>query len=252
MHCQSNTKLLGIDNASWRFGSWNGSTLSSVSTITFDSTYSSNLRVYKPDTTTDKWYAAFINTSNQLVIGSYSISGSTITRDYLKVVINSGAGVTIGDIIGSGSTGLVLGYENDSKGYVATFSADSSTREITGVGSVVTHNLSNEAPIPWGVNSTNKFATAYSSSSNLINTRVLTVNAYATSALNWLGVAQTSGTAGQSVNIVMDGIAAGFSGLTTGEKYYYDTSTFDASVTTTVTDYLIGTATSATEIKLNA
>jgi hypothetical protein len=50
----------------------------------------------------------------------------------------------------------------------------------------------------------------------------------------------------------MDGIAAGFSGLTTGEKYYYDTSTFDASVTTTVTDYLIGTATSATEIKLNA
>jgi hypothetical protein len=76
-----------------------------------------------------------------------------------------------------------------------------------------------------------------------------TVNAFATDTFNYFGVAKTNDST-SPVDVVTDGVAGGFSGLTAG-TLYYATSPADGNVTTATTSgLLIGKAISATEILL--
>jgi hypothetical protein len=63
-----------------------------------------------------------------------------------------------------------------------------------------------------------------------------------------IGIAGESGTAGESVPVIIDGVSDVHSGLTTGEVYYSDTS---GNLTTTATDYKVGLAISESEILLS-
>jgi hypothetical protein len=74
-----------------------------------------------------------------------------------------------------------------------------------------------------------------------------TVNAYATTTPNYLGIAKTTDST-TPVDIVTDGVASGFVGLTSGTLYYLS-GNYDGTVTTdSATGILIGKAISATEI----
>jgi hypothetical protein len=77
-----------------------------------------------------------------------------------------------------------------------------------------------------------------------------TVVSYATTIFNYLGICKTSTSTSPAI-IVTDGIASGFTGLTTGLTYY-STSPFDGNVTTTnISGILIGKAVSTTQILLS-
>jgi hypothetical protein len=74
-----------------------------------------------------------------------------------------------------------------------------------------------------------------------------TVNAYATTTPNYLGIAKTTDST-TPVDIVTDGVASGFTGLTSGSLYYLS-GNYDGTVTAdSATGILIGKAISATEI----
>jgi len=74
-----------------------------------------------------------------------------------------------------------------------------------------------------------------------------TVNAYATAAVNYLGVVKTT-TSSSPASIVTNGVATGFTSLTPG-TLYYTTAPFDGTVTTTSSSgILVGKAVSTTEI----
>jgi len=79
-------------------------------------------------------------------------------------------------------------------------------------------------------------------------TQPVTVNAYATSYFTYGGIATASASSG-TTPIVVAGVAAGYSGLTTGQTYYA-TSAFDGTICTATTDNKIGKAISATQISM--
>ena len=79
-------------------------------------------------------------------------------------------------------------------------------------------------------------------------TQPVTINAYATTYFTYGGVATASASSG-TTPIAVAGIAAGYSGLTTGLTYYA-TSAFDGTISTAVTDIKIGKAISTTQISL--
>jgi hypothetical protein len=248
----SGSKYIGPTGSSqWYHASWNGSSLSSASQITWDTTYSRDFKVYVPDASVDIFVCTFVNTSNQFMLNTYSYSGSAITKTNSHTIIDSGAGVTIGKLTGTGDN-MVLGYEDNSKGYIATFTLDSTTKAVDGSGIAILHNTSNQAVHVYGPNDTNKYTCLFNDSGSKVNSSEMTVNAYASSALNWLGVAKVNGTAGNSVGVIVDGVAGGFSGLTIGTTYYYNTTDYDGTLTTVINSYKIGRAVSTTEVLLNA
>ena len=247
---QSNAKLLqAVDSTTWKLQDWNGSYTTNTTDVTFDTSYASGLRVYRISGV-DKFVALFKNTSNVIKLNTYTYASGSITKTNDHTVLASGAGVSLGSLVGSGNN-IVIGYEDDSKGYVATFTLDNSTYAVNGTGLSVVQNTSNTAVQVNGPHNTNKYTTWFNTGGR-VNSNIVTANAYATSALNWIGVAATTASGGATSSVVVDGVASGFSGLTQGSKYYYDTASYDGSVTTTVTDFLIGTAISTTEINLNA
>jgi hypothetical protein len=76
-----------------------------------------------------------------------------------------------------------------------------------------------------------------------------TVNAYTTTTPNYLGIAKTTDST-SPVDIVTNGVASGFTGLTSGTLYYLS-SAYDGTVSTdSSSGVLIGKAISATEILL--
>jgi hypothetical protein len=74
-----------------------------------------------------------------------------------------------------------------------------------------------------------------------------TVVAYATTSFNYIGIIKTTGST-TPIDIITDGVAGGFTGLTAG-TLYYTASPADGSVTTSsASGILVGKAISATEI----
>ena len=76
-----------------------------------------------------------------------------------------------------------------------------------------------------------------------------TVNAYATSEFKYGGVATASASSGTTTPIAVAGVAAGYSGLTTGINYHLAT-TYDGQLSTSTTLSLVGKAISPTQIAL--
>ena len=108
------------------------------------------------------------------------------------------------------------------------------------------------APYTFGTvvyNSGDLFFNFTTSPGNFPQNQGYTVNAFATNLFNYFGVAKTNDST-SPVDVVTDGVAGGFSGLTAGTLYYAVTPA-DGNVTTSTTSgLLIGKAISATEILL--
>ena len=247
----SGGKILGVrENTTIMLADWNGSTISNPSEITFDLFFSREARFYFPDTNSDYFVCAMINTSNQFVVNTYLYANSAITRTNEYVLVDSAAGVTIGTYISGTGNNLVIGYESESKGYVTTLTLDPTTKAVNGKGLDVQHNAANSAPSVFGPTDTNKYS-CYFNTAGKTNSSKLTVNAYATSALNWLGASTEDASAGDSTSIITQGVAGGFTGLTAGLNYYYNTGAYDGSLTTSINNHLVGRAVSTTEVLLS-
>jgi hypothetical protein len=96
-------------------------------------------------------------------------------------------------------------------------------------------------------NSGNLFYIFYTNPSSYPVNIGYTVNAYSTSAVNYLGAVKTT-TGTSPASIVTNGVATGFAGLTAG-TLYYSTAPFDGTVTTSsASGILVGKAISTTEI----
>lgn len=242
------SKMLNAIDTNAALADWNGSTLSNYSSISLDSTYSSDMLMYRPEASSDIFICAFKNTSNEIVINTYSYSSGSVTRTNNHVLISSGSDVLLGSLRGDGNN-VILSYRTNSKGYITTFTLDPTTKAFLQEGIAVQQNTSNEVPI-LAKHSTDK-CTALFNTGSKVNSNILTINAYSSARLNWVGVAKAGGTSGGSVEVIIDGVSDGFTGLTPGLTYYYDTSSYDGSVTTSITEYPVGVAISQTEIKIN-
>jgi hypothetical protein len=249
LEVNSNAKLIKpASSATWNQCDWDGTDVSNGGTISTGYTTGSTVPVIHRIPSTDTFIFAYINTSTQLMLETYEYSSGNLNKvaSSALVVIDDASGVTIGGITGT-STGIVLTYENGSKGYADSFSLDGSYK-VNGSGISLLSNSTNYAP-----------NIQYSGASDLYrlwwneataNARKLTVNAYSTSALIPIGISSEAGTGGEVINTVVDGIASGFTGLTVDALYYYDTSLYDGSITTTNTGTLVGRAISTTELKV--
>jgi hypothetical protein len=96
-------------------------------------------------------------------------------------------------------------------------------------------------------NSGDLFYIYYTNLAGFPNNIGYTVNAYATSVVNYLGVVKTT-TGASPASIVTDGVATGFTGLTAG-TLYYSVAPFNGEVTTSSSSGIfVGKAISTTEI----
>ena len=252
----SNNKVLGVrNNASFRIADYNGSSFQNFSTISVDVGYNAGeFAWYRPNPSLDIFVGAYRDSTNQLFLKIYEYipgSNSVVVRDSIVLAANI-LGNQIGGISGSGNN-ITLGWQSNDVGYVSTHTIDTSTKTFTGRGIDSIISSDGRTPFISGPNTaTDVYSVFYNNANNGVNSRILTVNAYASVPLIPIGVSKTTVGANSSVDVVTNGVASGFTGLTPGTKYYYNTELYDGSVTTTANDYYVGLAISSTELLLKA
>jgi hypothetical protein len=251
----SNNKVLGSrNNASFRIADYNGSSFQNFSTISVDVGYSAGeFAWYRPSTNLDIFVGAYRDPINHLYIKIYEYipgSNSIVVRDTVMLAGNI-AGNAIGSISGTGSN-IVLGWQSDGVGYVSTHTINTSTKTFTGRGVNTVISSDERTPYVSGPNtSTDVYSAFYNNVNNGVNSRRLTVNAYASPAFNPIGVANANGSATQTVPVVVGGVAGGFTGLSVGTTYYYDTNLYTGAITASpASGIVVGIAISSTELLL--
>lgn len=249
-YLMSDNKVIGaVRGATFNLCNYDGNNFDTATTVTFDSSATAEIEVYRPSSSHDYLVAAFRNSSNNLIVASYSWDGSGFTQDSQIVVTKEFTGGNVASIVGD-STGFVVGYRVDSTGYVHSFEYDVTTNTITGQGIALANNTSNGIPYVQGMNSSDEFPVVYESAGNSF-AATFTANSYNTVTLNPKGISTQTVSGGGQANVIVRGIVSGLSGLTQGAVYYYDTSTYDGTLTTTVTSQRVGTAISDTELLID-
>jgi hypothetical protein len=250
----TNNKVLGVRNgSSFGIADYNGSSFQNFSTLSVDTTYSEGTFAwYRPTTANNLFVGAFKTTANTLILRVYEYNTSTLAMEVrdTKVISTGAATGAIGSITGSGYN-IVLGWENNDVGYVSTFVINSTSKTITAEGILSVHNTVNKAPVVSGPNTgTNVYSAFYNNAVSGVDSRRVTVAAYGTNPLIPIGIAKEAGASNATVDVAIAGVVGGFTGLTAGTQYYYDTSLYNGSLTTTVTTIYVGRAISSTEILL--
>jgi hypothetical protein len=179
--------------------------------------------------------ATYTNTSGVARYITYSVNQTTgaLTQveTGLQTVINSNS-----------ASSMVFKDKNSFVGSNASFAF------TNGVANTPTFN----SPYTLGTmryNSNNLFYSFSTSLSGYPTNTGFTVNAYGTNTFNYLGVAKTTDST-TPVDIITDGVAGGFTGLTSG-TLYYSTTPADGTITTSNSSgILVGKAISTTEILL--
>jgi hypothetical protein len=234
-------------STTWKTCSWDGTDVSNGADITNNRTNLSSAEFLKPDPSQDKILCFYINSNLELCVETLDwTSGAVNVVAGTKWIVEADAsGITLGKIKGS-TAGIGITYENGSKGRFRSMSLDSNMK-VTGSSSLMTANSSNFAP-GLAYKGNDKFQVWHNNVDT--NTAEVTINAYSTYPLQLVGVAKASGSASDTVAVITNGVASGFTGLVAGSKYYYDVTTFTGAVTLTDTGVYVGRAISATEILL--
>jgi hypothetical protein len=251
----TNNKVLGVrNNAAFRIADYNGSSFQNFSTITVDSDYASGAFAwYRPSPSANLFVGAYKDTGDTLKLKIYEYNTGTNAMDVRDtLILATGANNNfIGSISGTG-TDIVVAWQTDGVGYVSTHTISTSSKTFTGRGVDVLITTAARTPFVSGPNtSTNIYSAFYNNTSNGVSSRRVTVNAYASPPFNPIGVAQTNGSANQTIPVVVGGIAGGFTGLTVGTVYYYDTALYTGALTTSPSSgVVVGIAISSTELLL--
>jgi hypothetical protein len=243
----TSNNILGIGTgASWKTATWTASPvgIGTVSTTTQIADYQDNGNWAK---------MLFIGTdAPEYVIATYR--NTSLVYRYITYSVNQTTGA-----LTQVETGLLSDLNNfDASTYVFK---DKNSFLVTGNSSSGSASFTNGAKntptfnVPYTLSSTVRYNSGnlfYNFSTDAFSKPTntgYTVNAYATTTFNYIGVAKTTDST-TPVDIVTDGVAGGFTSLTAG-TIYYATTPIDGTVTTSSSSgLLIGKATSATEILL--
>jgi len=234
----------GNNNNSFYKATWNGSALGTVTTETIQANAS---RIIARLVSSTILLAAYTDAANVLRVATYTINQSTgaLTLFATRILDSTFAvGAVRLSLASESSTRFLLTAFNSGFQYGYSFEINSSG-DILGTGIKLTIGLTNEDlnPTYTGSSSTYRIANYGTLTQNFV------VNSYNTPQWNSLGVSQTSQSASPAT-IVTDGVASGFTGLTPGVTYYVNTTTYNGTVTTTANNFVVGVATSSTQISL--
>ena len=223
---------------------WNGSALGAVTTETIQSNAN---RIVARLVSTTLLLAAYTDASNVLRVATYTINQSTgaLTFFASRILDNTFAvGAVRLSLASESSTRYLLTAYNSGAQYGYSFEINSSG-DILGTGIKLTTGLTDEDLNPTYTGSSSTYRIANYNT----KTQDFTVNSYNTPAWNSLGVSQTVQNTSPAT-IFTDGVVSGFAGLTPGLTYYVDQTTYNGAVTTTPGNFLVGLATSSTQISL--
>jgi hypothetical protein len=223
---------------------WNGSALG---TVTSETIQSNATRIVARLVSPTLLLAAYTDASNVLRAATYTINQSTgaLTFFASRILDNTFAvGAVRLSLASESSTKYLLTAYNSGAQYGYSFEIDSSGN-ILGTGIKLTTGLTSEDlnPTYTGSSSTYRIANYGTQTQNFV------VNSYNTPAWNSLGVSETVQNTSPAT-IVTDGVVGGFTGLTPGLTYFVDQTTYNGAVTTTPGNFVVGLATSSTQISL--
>jgi hypothetical protein len=233
------------DNSTFLYkATWNGSALGAV---TNENLFPLGGRVASRLVSPTLLVAVNSDTSNVVRIFTFTINQSTgaATQFASRILDNTFVTTPIYlELASESSTRFVLSLYNASKVYGYSFEINSSG-DILGTGIKLTTELTNDNmnPTYTGSSSTYRFADFSTKTQNFV------VSSYNTPQWNSLGVSQTAQNTSPAT-IITDGVASGFAGLTPGVTYYIDQTTYNGAVTATPGNFVVGLATSSTQISL--
>jgi hypothetical protein len=246
----TNNKLVGISGSTFYYCSYDGTTTSSYANV--------NLRTNPRGAGTEigillsasYGLIAYNQSNNDFVLESYSINQTTgvptVTSSYV-VVPATAVAVTEARFEILSSTEVIMTYKIGTISYALSIKLDA-TAQVIGTGINLILNSTGNEVFDIKKTGTNAVRYVYNISSYGYS-RNISINTYDT--LSWTGVGASSTSQTTSpAEIVTGGVCSGFTGLTIGSTYYVDESTFNGSVTSTIGNYLVGTAVSSTEILL--
>ena len=245
----SNTIAVSTADGNVSRATWNGTNLGTVTTTTLGSSG------------TNRSQSIFL--SQSLIAQAETLPGNQTSVRIHSVNQTTGVTTLVSSRIldttlaQAGSFTLTLAKESDTK-FVVTMGGDTPIAiypvEIDGSGNIV----------GTGIKTLNSFVSRfifYTGTGSVYrvidlgnanrNTQNVTINSYNTPSWNFLGVSQTSQTTSPA-SIITAGVASGFTGLTPGTRYYVNTDLYDGTVTTNVTNSLVGLAVSSTAILIGA
>jgi hypothetical protein len=232
------------DEATYLYkATWNGSALG---TVTSENLFPLGGRVASRLVSPTLLVAVNSDTANVLKIVTFTINQSTgAATQFASRILDSFANAPVYLYLAAeSSTRYVLGLYNASKIYAYSFEINSSG-DILGTGIKLLTGLTNDNinPTYTGSSSTYRFADFTTQTQDVV------VNSYNTPQWNSLGASETAQNTSPAT-IVTDGVASGFAGLTPGVTYYVDQTTYNGAVTSTPGNFVVGLATSSTQISL--
>ncbi len=182
-----------------------------------------------------------------------SVSGTTISwGTQYNFTLNS---TQKESVMALNSTRFIVAYSDTSNGYdgMVAFGNVSGTDITFGPVKVIhaasTANSANTFYIPPVVLDSTHIALSYTdTSSSSYGTSVVVVPGGVSTVQEqskYIGIATGSGSAGSTVPVLLNGVTDAYSGLTTGDIYYTDSS---GNLTTNVSEYKVGVALSSTSL----
>lgn len=251
LHNMSDNKTIAPrENTSWAVYTWNGSIWTAETSFTYDSDGTGAVRAYRPSTSQDYLVYAFRNAGNKLILKCGEWNGTNLTVDYSETVLEAFTGGEVTSLVGD-STGFVVSWRYDSRAYAQTFEYDLATNTVTGSGIPKELNTDNRSTYIEGPNGSDEYSAVYIDGASNSVTSTFTANSYNTVNLNAKGISTQTVSGGGQANVIVRGVVSGLSGLTQGAVYYYNTDTYDGTLTTTVTTQRVGTAISDTELLID-
>jgi len=242
----TSSNILGFGTgASWKTATWTASPvgIGTVSTTTQIADYQDEGNWAK--------MCAFGTDAPEYVIATYR--NTDFIRRYITYSVNQTTGaltqVETGTLLSLNNYDASMYVFKDKNSFVAVNGASSGTLSFTN-----------------GTKNTPAFNTPYSLTTVRYNSGDLfynfstdiysyptntgyTVNAYATNVFNFIGVVKTTDST-SPIDIVTNGVAGGFTGLTAGVLYYTTTPADGSVSTSSASGILVGKAISTTEILL--
>jgi hypothetical protein len=235
----SNNIAVGISGATaWR-ATWNGSSLGTPTSQTLVSGATGSAGICLSATSAFVLYKV---ADNSLALKTFSIDQTTgVLTEVSSLSLEPSAATTDGFSIAlKNTTELGFSYTRNGTNYFNTASVNSSGT-LLGVGIPLATTGINSLGYTGTVNEFRNFTGN--------RTQSYTANTYNTPSWNFAGTcAVTQNTS--PANIVVNGIATGFTSLTPGFTYYLDTATYNGSLTTVANPYVIGLAVSSTTMRL--
>jgi hypothetical protein len=245
----SSNRIVNFSGTSYRIGTWNNGIETSVTTTSLVTDLFPAASIFWGVLDPTRAVAIYKDTNERVVLVAYSITASTgvVTKVSDFVLLPDASLVAFKDVNFAAKSATEFVYAYRLTGSDLSFFSSAS---LDGSGNILGINIptSNSTLVTTPrYNTGNVFFMNYYLARQRL--RPYTVNAYATPAFSYIGIAGET-TSGATSKVVVAGIAGNMSGLTPNTLYY---SAFNGDITTSSSSGIfVGKAVSSTEILLGA